>query len=476
MVSVFKKFAFLRRSRYIYSFIQTHPYRSFFAILLLLFGVIFIGDFITKPQIASDQKKEEIKTVQVYRIGSIPRMNVQGVVEKDGVIKIVAQSPGIVDSINVIEGQSVKKGTNLIQLSSTYDGSNANALQARLAEKQAQLTENTYESQKDVIKKQKELAEKSNTNSEELRKISESSLSETRSLLDLNSDIVNSIDQNLRDLENTNTNGSNDALILQTKQLKSQFLAALNGLRGQVRGLEYQVTKDNPPTALSNLQKDITLKQLEIQEKSLDIGREISRLQVSLAHVSESLMHPMSPFDGIIERIHVKKSQSVTPGTVLLTLSSSSAEATIVVSVPRNIAQSFIKTDRSFIQLADRRLEVFPTYITSNAVEGNLYLASFSLSADYADLLTDGEYVEISIPVGLASSNGVIPFIPIDSVFKTSEETYVFVVEANKAKSKNVELGNVFGDFVEVKKGLGQGDILILDRNVIEGEKVSLEN
>jgi multidrug efflux pump subunit AcrA (membrane-fusion protein) len=40
------------------------------------------------------------------------------------------------------------------------------------------------------------------------------------------------------------------------------------------------------------------------------------------------------------------------------------------------------------------------------------------------------------------------------------------------AKSRELTLGPVYGQFVQVETGLGAGDRVIVNRNVIEGDKV----
>src|SRR3990167_10229470 len=210
--------------------IEKRPLGSFFAILAVLFVLIVIGNFLGKPK-AVEQKAKEPILVKTYSIGSAPRITIPAQIEKEGVIQIEAQTPGIIYKINVKDGQSVQKGQNLISLSSNYQGANAASVSRQLAGVQAQTARETYNTQKDIIAKQKELAQKSDANADELRSITDKSRDETSSLVSLNESIISSIESNLTDLEANNTGGVNDTVILQTKQLQSQFLAATNQSR-----------------------------------------------------------------------------------------------------------------------------------------------------------------------------------------------------------------------------------------------------
>ena len=62
------------------------------------------------------------------------------------------------------------------------------------------------------------------TQSSELRKITQDSLSQTEDLIDLNRSIISKLDSNLDVLEADPV--TNADLILATKQIKSQFLGA----------------------------------------------------------------------------------------------------------------------------------------------------------------------------------------------------------------------------------------------------------
>lgn len=89
---------------------------------------------------------------------------------------------------------------------------------------------------------------------------------------------------------------------------------------------------------------------------------------------------------------------------------------------------------------------------------------------------------EISLPVGanvnvffnLKNDFGI--WVPLNSVVLTEIQKYVFVVEDNKAKRRDVILGDVIGSNINIKAGLNMGDKVIIfgQNNVIEGEKIEI--
>ena len=77
------------------------------------------------------------------------------------------------------------------------------------------------------------------------------------------------------------------------------------------------------------------------------------------------------------------------------------------------------------------------------------------------------------MPVGGVQTSST-PFIPIDSVFQAQDQSVVHVADKGVVKSKTVQLGQVMGQFVEIIQGLSNGDQVILNRNVIDGDKVKV--
>ena len=59
------------------------------------------------------QAVENVKTVQTLAIGQTPSVKLQAQIEKKGIIQIVAQTPGVVDTIHTKEGQTPVSYTHL---------------------------------------------------------------------------------------------------------------------------------------------------------------------------------------------------------------------------------------------------------------------------------------------------------------------------------------------------------------------------
>lgn len=466
---------FYRFYRRIVSIINRYPLWTFFILLGILLLLIIAGNFLRKPK-PEEKKISPVKPVRVYSIGQAPRIRVQAQVEKSGVITINALAGGVIQKLPFKEGEHVVKGQVLTYLSSNYFGGNAPAVQTKLAQTQYTNAQDTAQTQRELIAKQKEVAEKTDENSDELRKISAQSIDETKTLISLNDDILSTLDTNLKKLESTNSGGANDAMILSTKQLKSQFLSANNQLKSALRNTEYQTNENNPPAQLSNLQKDITIKQLELQEKSIALNLEISRLQLQLARINEGLMYPAAPFSATVQRVLVKQGQAVSPGTPLVILSQDIQDDPIIAIayVSREIARKVSSLEPSTLYLGAISYTAYPSYITQDAIQGTLYGVYYPIPDNYHQFVTDKGSIEIEMPIGYYQTSSIVPYIPIDAVYQSQNESYVYVVVNNTAESRRIILGEVYGQYVQVVSGLKTGDRIIESRNVIAGDKVSI--
>lgn len=450
---------------------------SFFGILVLLLILIITGNFLRQKKPAAAPPKKPVKTVRIYRIGTAPRVRFQAQVEKSGVIQINALAGGVVQAIHTDVGKIVGKGKTLISLSTNYQGGNLLTLQRVLAETQLKNVEDNYETQKDTIGKQRELAEKQKENADDLREITQQSLDETRSLISLNDEILSTLNENLDQFIATNSAGINKASILATRQLKSTYQSANNSLKSALRNAEYNTDEDNPPSQIADLQKEVALKQLEVQEKAIDLNRDVTRLQAQIARVNEGLMFPAAPFSATVQRIFVKIGQAVQPGTPLIVLSQSAEEDPIVAIayVPHSIAKQISTLEPSTLHIGKISYSAYPSYITQDAIQGTLYGVYFPIPDNYHSMLTEKGYIEVDIPVGYFDTNAAVPFIPIDAVYQSQEDSYIFVAKNGIVASKKIQLGTVYGSYVEVKEGLSAGDQVILDRNVTTGDKVKIQ-
>ena len=140
--------------------------------------------------------------------------------------------------------------------------------------------------------------------------------------------------------------------------------------------------------------------------------------------------------------------------------------------VAQSVARTLSDLELAQIHLGQEVVELPPTHVSQEAVENGLYAVTFTLPEEKNSLVSDGQVLSVDLPIGMADTSETIPFIPLDAVYQNSDQAYVFVTQENRAQTRPIVLGSVFGSFVEVKEGLQKADQVILDRNVIDGDPI----
>lgn len=460
-------------------FVDRFPFASFFVALGILLLLIVISNVLGTPKIKEKPVQKQVKPVHIYRIGSAPKVKVQAQIEKSGVLHITALTAGVVQKANKREGDSFKRGETLISMSTNYQGGNTSSLQRSLAQKTYNNAVDSYDLQKGIIQKQRDIADKTDANNDQLRNITQQSIDETNNLINVNGDILTTLDQRINNLSSNNPGGINDDKILSFKEMKSQFLAANNQAKQALRSAQYQSSPDNPPAQLSDLTKDLVFKQLDLQQKMLDLNKEIAHIQLNIAQVVEAMMFPSAPFNGVVQQVLVKEGEAVSPGEELLIIAQNvKDDPTLAIAyVPREVAEKISQIEPSILHVnKDESLLLQPSYITQDAVRGTLHAVYFTIPNDYIPKVTETGFLDVEIPIGYFDTPSSIPYVPIDAVYQTKENNYVFIIKDKKAVSQKVQLGDVFGGYVEVQGGLSQGSEVITDRNVIVGDSIQIVN
>jgi len=454
--------------------IQKKPLTNFFLSLLVLLMLIAMANVFKTPPMSADTKEADTKEVSLYYIGSVPKMTVQAQIEKTGVVTVVALSGGVVQKIYYHEGDSVNKGNTIISLSTNYQGGNAAAVQTQIASTQYQSVNDTYDAQKELLKKQRDVAAKTTENSEKLRDIAGQSRGTTRELIDLNNSMLNSINNSLAQLESTPQ--ADAEMIASLQGQKVQLLAGQAQAQASLASADYQADSDRPPAQLEKLQKDITLKQLDLQEKTLAVSKEVSRLQLQLSQVTEALMYPAAPISGVVQRIFVHEGDAVSPGQQLAVIAQGAEDdpVTAVAYVPSDIATQISKVEPSVLKFDGESIDAHPYFISTDAVQGNLYAVYYAVPEDKAASVANKSYIDVEIPIGYADTTASVIYVPLDAIYQTSDTSYLFVAEGGVAKGRTITIGEVYGTYASVTSGLADGDDVIVSRNVVEGDRITV--
>ena len=291
----------------------------------------------------------------------------------------------------------------------------------------------------------------------------------------MNEELLTQVDTQLNNLINNNSGGSNDSVILQTRQSKAQVQQGINSLKSAIRNADFSTNTDNPPTQISNITHDITTRQLELQEKALTLNKEVSQLMFSLASVTEAMMFPSAPCSGSVQKVHVHIGEQVSPGTPLVTIYAPTGNVKVVTKIASNIAKQISKLEMAHLYIEGQDITGTPDFISTEVTDGKLYRVVFNIPDNLKKNLTDGEFISVELPISTNTTSEAFPFVPLDSVFQTQDSAYLYIAQGDRAVSRTVTLGEVIGTDVEIKDGLKKGDKVILNRNVLAEDRITIK-
>ena len=194
------------------------------------------------------------------------------------------------------------------------------------------------------------------------------------------------------------------------------------------------------------------------------------------AQIAASLMYPATPVAGSVEKVNVKVGDLVTGGQTIAIIKSDSGNVKMELSVPENVIRNLSLTAPAWFMVDGQRQEVYLDFLPTTPTTGNSYYLTMTLSDEQADLVANGSYVDINLP--LDTKQGERLLLPLNSVYQTQTASYVYVVGFDDngqpvARQKQVVLGPVVGTQVTVESGLEATDQVILSNSLMDGEHIT---
>lgn len=214
--------------------------------------------------------------------------------------------------------------------------------------------------------------------------------------------------------------------------------------------------------------------QYKIQEQNVLLDRDVAQLQTQQAQINTARNYPASPLTGTVEKIHITLGDLITQGTDLITLKGE-GEITTTVLLPQRIASRIDTEGDHFTTINGEKITLTPLYLSRVSTNGQNYALVLEIPERFRESLADNGFLDISLALQKdASPDSEEYLIPIDSVTLTTDSAFVFVEQNGKAQSKTITTEEVIGQYVVVKKGLSSEDRIILNRQVRDGDPVSV--
>jgi len=204
-----------------------------------------------------------------------------------------------------------------------------------------------------------------------------------------------------------------------------------------------------------------------------------AKAELALAEVHLQFTEIRAPFDGIIDRFHVRLGSLVDEGELLTTLSDN-GQMWVYFNVPEaeylsykehNQKDSLMKVG---LIMANNQMFPYPGVVKTIEADFNNETGNIAFRATFPNpkgLLRHGETGNIQMTVPL---KGAL-LIPQKATFEVLEKKYVYVIDKeNKVRSREIEIAAELPHIFVIKSGLSTGDKILLEglRLVKENEKI----
>jgi RND family efflux transporter MFP subunit len=184
-----------------------------------------------------------------------------------------------------------------------------------------------------------------------------------------------------------------------------------------------------------------------------------ARARVAAAREGAGYAEVRAPYDGVVTDRHVQPGEAVAPGSPLLSIVAPGATR-VVAEVPQRLAADLRANPRATVYAGDRLIEAASvTLYPSAQPQSGTFRVRIDLPADVAPI-APGTYAKVGVATGESSRL----LVPREAVVERSELRAVYVVgKDGRVALRQVRLGRVAGDKVEVIAGLVRGERVATD-------------
>jgi RND family efflux transporter MFP subunit len=184
-----------------------------------------------------------------------------------------------------------------------------------------------------------------------------------------------------------------------------------------------------------------------------------ARAGLEAAREGVSYTEIRAPYGGVVTQKHVRVGETVAPGAPLMTGASLDA-LRVAVEVPQSVIAQVRDVRKAAVYVDGRRIESTGlTLFPSAQPESNTFRARIELPRGVSGL-APGMFVKVGLVVGEAERL----LVPRSAIVERSEMRGVYVVgPQGRVSLRQVRLGHVRGDRIEILAGLVAGDRIALD-------------
>lgn len=216
----------------------------------------------------------------------------------------------------------------------------------------------------------------------------------------------------------------------------------------------------------SRLQKQGTLSEGEYdrtvaQAKSTAAAVQAAKAMLDQAQEQLSYTRVIAPYSGIVSARHIEAGELVNPGQALMS-GLAQGELRAVTDVPQRVALRYNAQDSQQVSVLVNGIEITPTKTTLYPVADSRH-HSVRMRADLPSETDFNAFPGMWARVQIRTGERDAILVPSSAVLNRSELNAVYVKNAKGTHLRQVRIGNVYDNQIEILSGLQAGDLVIID-------------
>ncbi|MDY6902979.1 MAG: efflux RND transporter periplasmic adaptor subunit [Cyanobacteriota bacterium] len=457
---------------------------SFFTKLLitfLLFGTGFTA-FRMFVLIPAREARTQLPTQPVERQDLKITITANGKIEPERSINISPKNSGVIKSLLVEEGNTVKKGKIIAYMDDSNLQGQFTQSKAGVASAEANLEKLKAGNRPQEIAQAKAQLEEAQANLTKLITGNRpQDIAQAEARLNRAKVTLNQAEAELNRYQQLFNNGAISRQNLSTYQTNKE--AALTQVREAEQALNLlkvgsrQEDIQQARAKVKQLQESYNLikagaRKEDINQALAQVNSARGSLQTILAQIDDTVIR--APFDGVVTRIYSKPGSFVTPNTAGGSSSSSLNSSILSLTANNQLVANIAESNLAKIKLGQKvniKTDAYPekTFIgkvsqiaAQATVEQNV--TSFEIKAEITssekNLLRSGMNVEAEFEIGKKDNALVVPTV---AVVREEKGTGVYILnDDNKPVFKSIQTGVVVKNKTEVKSGLTGSEKILL--------------
>lgn len=435
-------------------------------IAVTLIAVVTVGTVYVK---ADAVMKAESYKADVGQLSSVLEIN--GNVESNTQKTYYAKVDGLIDKVNVKEGDFVKKGDVIVSFdleeierltaiaeyceqadvesynNSIQTGSRTASLYQEAKNNLEVLDSLIATTEITLLQRQKDLAQKSAALADEGAKLQ-------ISLIDWEDEPDSEEYENLRKLVQSNAyDQQHSADIIKIQE----DIDSLNVYLTELKTAKSEMTSQKAATQMG-LMTNGAKKELEAMKAANELAS-----NNTIENYNEAAEGIIAEFDGIVSSIKISEGSNVFQGTELVTVKSLddviiklNVNKYDIVNIEENQTASVVIKNKKYNGKVSRIARM-----TDESGQNSGIDVEVKLDEPDSDIILG---LDVKTQILTANINDALR-IPVEALWEDEEGSFVFVAQEEKAVKTKVEVGVRNDDMVEITEGISEGDLVVWNEN-----------